>query len=50
VGFIETRSLLAPGDRTQHANIAVELKERLISWLERLRSPHLEGVKQRKLA
>ncbi len=47
----EMRNLLGPpADRAHNRKRAEEMKERLVSWLERVHSPHLEGVKQRTFA
>jgi hypothetical protein len=46
----ETRNLLGdPADRSRYAGRAKEMKDRLVSWLERVHSPALDGVKARKL-
>lgn len=47
----EMVSLLGtPGDRASYRKQAEEMRERLVTWLQRVRSPRLEGVKQRRLA
>jgi arylsulfatase A-like enzyme len=46
----ETRNVMgAPADRAQYRKQAGQMKERLVSWLESVHSPHLNGVKQRSL-
>ena len=39
----------APADRAEYRKQAGQMKERLVSWLESVHSPHLNGVKQRSL-
>jgi arylsulfatase A-like enzyme len=47
----EMRNLLGdPADRSRYAVRAREMKDRLVSWLDRVHSPAIEGVKARKLA
>jgi len=47
----EMHNLLgSPDDRTKYAGRADEMKQRLITWLERVHSPATAGVKARKLA
>jgi arylsulfatase A-like enzyme len=46
----ETRNLLgAAAGGKQCVGPAAEMKDRLTHWLERVQSPYLEGVKQRRL-
>jgi arylsulfatase A-like enzyme len=47
----EMRNLLGdPADRSRCAGRAREMKDRLIAWLGRVRSPAVESVKARSLA
>jgi arylsulfatase A-like enzyme len=38
-----------PGDRAKYRKQADEMKDRLLTWLERAQSPLSGGVKERKL-
>ena len=44
-----TNLIGANPDRARHARQAEEMKSRLVAWLESMGSPHLDGVKERRV-